>query len=88
MTEEEGTAALDNKYPRMEESDEEGIDLHPNDPRRRFIAVAAGAIFTKADPLTDEEKAEANAMWETMTGGNYSPEKKKTINQEPKSTHT
>jgi hypothetical protein len=69
--------AMDKLFPRMAEPDEEGIDLHPHDPRRRFIAVSAGATFEQADRLTEEEKAEANAMWEAMTGGNYSPEKKK-----------
>lgn len=36
-----------------------------------------GATFRKADPVTEEEKAEFEAMWKVMIGGNYSPEKKK-----------
>jgi hypothetical protein len=72
-------AEMDKKWPRMAEPDEEGIDLHPGDPRRRFYAVSAGTIFKKADPLTEEEKAEADVLWEKVTGGQYSkkPEKKK-----------
>jgi hypothetical protein len=38
-------------FPKIAEPDEEGINLHPADPRRRFIAVAAGAPFEQADPL-------------------------------------
>jgi len=33
---------MDKLFPKMAEPDEEGIDLHPRDPRRRFIAVSAG----------------------------------------------
>ncbi len=80
MTEEEYQAAMDKMWPRMAEPDEEGIDLHPGDPRRRFIAVAEGTIFRQASPLTEAEKAEADALWEKLTGGNYVPvkdEKKK-----------
>ncbi|MGB9941185.1 hypothetical protein [Methanosarcina sp.] len=58
MTGEELTAALDKMYPRMAEPDEEGIDLHPADPRRRFIATCEGVTFRKADPLTEEDLAE------------------------------
>jgi hypothetical protein len=77
MTREEYYAALDKKYPRLSEPDEEGIDLHPSDPRRRFIATCEGVTFHKASPITEEEKAEAEAIWEQMTVGNYSPGKKK-----------
>ncbi len=44
LSHEELYAYMDEIYPRMEEPDEEGIDLHPADPRRRFIAVAEGTI--------------------------------------------
>jgi hypothetical protein len=77
MTEEEYRAAIDKKYPRLSEPDEEGIDLNPADPRRRFIATCEGVTFYKPSPITEEEKAEAEAMWEKMTGGNHSPGIKK-----------
>ena len=64
-------AKLDKKYARLNEPDEEGVDMHPADPIRRFIDVSKGKIFRKADPLTEEEKAEAEVMWEAMTCGNY-----------------
>jgi len=62
---------LDKKYPRLAEPDEEGIDYAEDDPRRRFIAVSSGATFRKAAPLIDAEKTEADALWEKITGGNY-----------------
>jgi hypothetical protein len=43
----------------------------------RFYIEDGDLEFVNADPLTEEETAEAVAMWETMTGGNYSPGKKK-----------
>jgi len=58
LTQEELYAYMDKIYPRMAEPDEEGIDLHPADPRRRFIAVSEGAIFRQADPLSEEDLAE------------------------------
>jgi hypothetical protein len=61
MTEEEYRAAIDKKYPRLSEPDEEGIDLNPADPRRRFIATCEGVTFYKPSPITEEEKAEAEA---------------------------
>jgi hypothetical protein len=64
-------AEMDKKYPRLAEPDEEGIDFALNDPRRRFISIAKGTIFRQAAPLTDAEKAEADALWEKITGGNY-----------------
>lgn len=73
MTEEEYSAAMDKMWPRLAEPDDEGFDLNPDDPRRRFCATSEGVIFNKADPVTEEEKAEAEALWEKMTGGNYSP---------------
>jgi hypothetical protein len=36
-----------------------------------------GARFYKASPITDEEHEKAEAMWESMTGGKYSPGRKK-----------
>ena len=63
--------------PRLAEPDEEGIDLALDDHRRRFIAVSEGTTFIKASPVTDEEKAEAEAIWKNMTDGMHSPEKKK-----------
>jgi len=73
-TEEEYSAAMDRKWPRLAEPDEEGIDLNPADPRRRFIAIADGTTFRKADPLTEEDLAELEAMKAALFG---SPEKKR-----------
>jgi hypothetical protein len=73
MTEEEYSAAMNKIWPRLAEPDDEGFDLNPDDPRRRFCATSEGVIFSKADPVNEEEKAEAEAIWEKMTGGNYSP---------------
>jgi hypothetical protein len=78
MTIEEQYAYMDEIFPRMSEPDEEGIDLHPEDHRRRFIAVAEGTIFTKASPITEEEKAEVEKMWQMMTDGNYTEDTKGT----------
>ncbi|WP_156161207.1 MULTISPECIES: hypothetical protein [unclassified Methanosarcina] len=50
MTYEEYQAAMDKMWPRMAEPDGEGIDLHPYDPRRRFIATCEGVIFSQAPP--------------------------------------
>ncbi len=83
--ERERTAELDSLYPRGE-PDEEGINLHPKDPRRRFIATCEGVTFYNAGPITEEEKAEADAMWEAMTGGNYSPGEKKEEKKEAKTS--
>lgn len=44
------------------EPDEKGIDLHPADPRRRFIATCEGVTFIKASPLTEEDLAELTRM--------------------------
>lgn len=60
---------LDKKYPRMKTPDREGIDLHPADPRRRFIAVEEGAEFEQADPLTDEDLAELERLKKSMKAG-------------------
>lgn len=43
----------------------------------RFYIEEGGLRFYNAASLTEEEKAEAAAMREAMTGGNYSPKKKK-----------
>lgn len=43
----------------------------------RFYIGEGDLIFSDAAPLTDEEKAEADAMWEAMTDGDYD-EKNKT----------
>ena len=53
---------MDKKCPRLSEPDEEGIDLNPADPRHRFIATYFGVTFSKAEPITEEEKAEVEAM--------------------------
>lgn len=66
LTQEELYAYMDEIYPRMEEPDEEGIDLHPADPRRRFIAVSEGTIFRQADPLTEEDLAELAKLKEML----------------------
>ncbi|WP_292387704.1 hypothetical protein [Methanosarcina sp. UBA5] len=46
----------------MAEPDEEGFDLHPDDPRRRFTMTCEGVTFTKASPLTEEDLAELARM--------------------------
>ena len=58
MTYEEYQAAMDKMWPRMVEPDGKGIDLHPDDPRRRFIATSEGVIFSQAPPLTEEDRLE------------------------------
>jgi hypothetical protein len=50
MTYEEYQAAMDKMWTRMAEPDGEGIDLHPYDPRRQFIATSEGVIFSQAPP--------------------------------------
>lgn len=75
MTEEEYQAAMDKMWPRLAEPDEEGFDLNPADPRRRFCMTCEGVTFIQASPVTEAEKAEVEAMWEAMTGGDYSPVK-------------
>lgn len=50
----------------------------------RFYIGEGNLIFSKAVPLTEEKRAEAEAMWEAMTNGNYSPEKKKDKNPKRK----
>ncbi len=77
MTEEEYQAAMDKIWTQMAELDKEGIDLNPGDQRRQFIATCEGVIFSQDEPVTGKKKAEVEAMWEKMTGRNYSPEKKK-----------
>lgn len=42
--------------------------------------------FYNADPITEEEKAEVDAMWEAMTGGNYSSGEKKEEKKEAKTS--
>lgn len=41
----------------MAEPDEEGIDLHPRDPRRRFITVSEGVTFMQAEPFDRGRKS-------------------------------
>lgn len=53
--ERERTAELDRLYPRGE-PDEEGIDLHPKDPRRWFIATCEGVTFYNAGPINRGRK--------------------------------
>jgi hypothetical protein len=43
--------------------------------KNRFWVGADDEIFMKADPLTDEERAEAAAIWDAMTGGKAAPGK-------------
>ena len=71
------TQEMDKKYPRLAEPDEEGFDLALDDPRRRFVAEAKNMTFFNPGPVTEEEKAEVEAIWEKMTSGQHSPEKKK-----------
>jgi hypothetical protein len=57
-----------------------GIFKMPKDEKgreipSRFYIEDGDLIFNKAAPVTDEEKAEAEAMWEIMTRGNYSPKR-------------
>jgi hypothetical protein len=56
---------------------EEGaFELAPDDPGQRFITVMEGVAFTGTSPLTEEKKAEAEALREMTDGGNYSPARK------------
>lgn len=77
LRDQERIKELDKKYPRLPEPDEEGIDYAWEDPRRRFIAVAEGTIFKKAEPLTKEEKEEAEALWQKFSGGSAKEKKNK-----------
>ncbi len=85
---EEQYAYMDEIWPRMIEPDEEGFDLHPDDPRRRFTMTCEGVTFTKASPLTEEDLAELKRMKELMDqGGKNNPERgkaEKDINIEEK----
>lgn len=77
-------ATYDKIFPKMAEPEEKGIDLHVVDFKHRFIAVVARATFRKVDTVTEEKKAKFETMWKVMTGGNYSPEKKKDKKPEKK----
>jgi hypothetical protein len=76
MTYEEYQAAMDKMWPKMAEPDKEGIDLHPDDPRRRFIATSEGLIFSQAAPLTEEDRLEAERLWSMIAKPGTSPGKK------------
>lgn len=81
MTYEEYQAAMDKMWLRMAEPDGEGIDLHSEDPGRRFIATSEGVIFTQAAPLTEEDRLEADRLWDSIalpgtSPGIVTPEKK------------
>lgn len=81
MTYEEYQAAMDKMWTRMAETDGEGIDLHPDDPMRRFIATSGGLIFSQAPPLTEEDRLEADRLWDSIalpgtSPGIVTPEKK------------
>lgn len=81
MTYEEYQAAMDKMWLRMAEPDGEGIDLHPDDPRRRFIETSEGVIFSQAPPLTEEDRLEADRLWDSIalpgtSPGIVTPEKK------------
>lgn len=43
----------------------------------RFYSPLAGAKFYNAPPITDEDHKKVEAMWEALTGGNYTPAKEK-----------
>ncbi|MDY9926125.1 hypothetical protein [Methanosarcina sp.] len=73
MTYEEYQAAMDKMWPRMADPDGEGIDLHPDDPRRRFIATSEGIIFSQAPPLTEEDRLEADRLWDSIAMPETSP---------------
>ncbi|PAV11477.1 hypothetical protein ASJ81_10115 [Methanosarcina spelaei] len=66
MTYEEYQAAMNKMWPRMAEPDRKGIDLHPDDPRRRFIATSEGVIFSQASPLTEEDRLESDRFWDSI----------------------
>lgn len=81
MTYEGYQAAMDKMWPTMEEPDGEGIDLHTDDHKRRFIATSKGVIFSQAPPLTEEDRLEADWLWDSiaMPGtslGTVTPKKK------------
>jgi hypothetical protein len=38
-----------------------------------------GVAFTRTSSLTEEKKAEAEAHWEMIAGGNYSPARREII---------
>lgn len=76
MTYEEYQAEMDKMWPRMAEPDEEGIDLHPDDPRRRFIATREGLIFSQAAPLTEEDRLEAERLLNQIAKPGIIPGKK------------
>lgn len=76
MTYKEYQAVMNKMWPRMAEPDEDGIDLHPDDPRRRFIATREGVIFSQASPLTEEERLEADRLWNKISIPGASPGKK------------
>jgi hypothetical protein len=73
MNYEEYQAAMDKMWPRIAEPDGEGIDLHPDDPRRRFIATSEGVIFSQAPPLTEEDRLEADRLWDSIALPGTSP---------------
>jgi hypothetical protein len=73
MTYKEYQAAMDKIWPRMAEPDGGGIDLHPEDPGRRFIATSEGVIFSQAPPLTKEDRLEADRLWDSIALPGTSP---------------
>lgn len=81
MTYEEYQVAMDKMWPRMAEPDGGGINLHPDDPRRRFIATSEGVIFSQAPPLTEEDRLESDRLWDSIalpgtSPGTVTPKKK------------
>ena len=56
------------------------FELAPDDPRRRFHVPDGAWEFVKASPVTEDEKAEADAMIQAIIGDQHSPGKKKTAN--------
>ncbi len=64
---------MDKMWPRIAEPDGEGIDLHPDGPRRRFIATSEDVIFSQAPPLTEEDRLEADRLWDSIALPGTSP---------------
>lgn len=49
------------------------IALHPDDHRRRFIETSEGVIFSQAPPLTEEDRLEADRLWDSIAMPGTSP---------------
>lgn len=73
MTYEEYQAVMDKMWPRMAEPDGEGVGLPSEDPERLFIATSEGVIFSQAPPLTEEDRLEADRLWDSIAMPGTSP---------------